>query len=115
MYHAKFCAVEEQRAPSLRGLRTNIGAFPRTYKPKEKIDMELLQVLRRIEKRDRETEDNRSVHHLIPPQEYGVTLIEPDDQDFIPAIQTAIAEHNPNAKVHLAIFPKGKHGDNKEC
>lgn len=72
--------------------------------------MELIDVLQIIEKREDEaTADPNPLR--VDPQEFGVTLIAPDDEDFIPAIQAAITAHFPKARVCLASFPAGKKGD----
>lgn len=72
--------------------------------------MELIDVLQIIEKREDEATDYPSPLR-VDPQEFGVTLIAPDDKDFIPAMQAAITTHFPKARVCLATFPAGKKGD----
>lgn len=72
--------------------------------------MELVDVLQIIEKRENEATGYPSPLR-VDPQEFGVTLIAPDDKDFIPAIRAAITTHYPTARVCLASFPAGKKGD----
>lgn len=72
--------------------------------------MELVDVLQIIGKREDEATGDPSPLR-VDPQEFGVTLIAPDDEDFIPAIQAAITAHYPTARVCIATFPTCKKGD----
>lgn len=72
--------------------------------------MELVDVLQIIQKRADETKEYPSPLR-VDPQEFGVTLITPNDEDFIPTIQAAITAHYPKARVCIATFPKGGKGD----
>jgi hypothetical protein len=72
--------------------------------------MDLVDVLHIIEK----TEDEAKGYPnplRVDPQEFGVTVIAPDDEEFIPAIQAAITTHYPQARVCIATFPADKKGD----
>jgi hypothetical protein len=72
--------------------------------------MELVDVLQIIEKREDEMTGYPNPLR-VDPQEFGVTLIAPDDKDFIPAIHATITTHYPTARVCIASFPVGKQGD----
>ena len=72
--------------------------------------MELVTVLQRIEKRAAGPQGQLNPF-MIDPQEFGVTLIDPHDRDYIPAIQAVITARHPQARICLAIFPQGVKGD----
>ncbi len=72
--------------------------------------MDLVAVLQRIEKRSAEP-DGQTIPLMIDPQEFGVALIDPHDQDFIPAVQAAITARSPRARTCVAVFPQGGQGD----